>query len=110
MVYFDFDMFEGTCIGIVPMRSYVLRKALTSTSEADAGSVKRGGGGRESKYLDAAPENNKNRPKKQKSAEKGGGGAAADSAPPPLDPPLYIKYVHKSIIYLLITKHISNRV
>ena len=49
---------------------------------------KGGGGGRESKFLDAVPENNKNRPKKKKkSAEKRG--AAADSAPPPLDPPLF---------------------
>ena len=43
-------------------------------TEADPGSMKRGGGGgpRESKFLDAAPENKKNRPKKLKSAEKGG--------------------------------------
>ena len=55
---------------------------MSKITEADPGSVKRGG--RESKFLDVAPENNKNRPKKQKSAEKGGGGgAAADSAPPP---------------------------
>ena len=47
-------------------------------SEADPESVKRGG--RESKFLDAAPENNKNRPKKQKSAEKKGG-------PRPIRPP-----------------------
>ena len=53
-------------------------------SEADPGSVKRGG--RESKFLDAAPENKKNRPKKQKSAEKGGGGRFG----PPLDPPLHV--------------------
>ena len=43
-------------------------------------------GGRESKFLDAAPENNKNRPKKQKSAKKRGG--PRPIRPPPLDPPL----------------------
>ena len=49
-------------------------------SEADPGSVKRGG--RESKFLDAAPENNKNRPKKQKSAEKRGGRDRFGPPPP----------------------------
>ena len=44
---------------------------------------KRGGGGRESKFLDAAPKKKKIGKKTQKSAGKGGGGAAADSAPPP---------------------------
>ena len=63
-------------------------------TEADPGSVKRGGG-RESKFLDAAPENNKNRPKKQKSAEKRGGPRPI-RPPPPLDPPLRhaIYFIH----------------
>ena len=64
-------------------------RRLGPLAEADPGSVKRGGGGRESKFLDAAPENKKNRPKKQKSAEKkGGGGPRPIRPPPPLDPPL----------------------
>ena len=56
----------------------------TQQRRIHAGSVKRGG--RESKFLDAAPENNKNRPKKQKSAKKGGRGRFG---PLPLDPPLH---------------------
>ena len=61
----------------------VSRAAHTHTdayrSEADPGSVKRGG--RKSKFLDAAPENNKNRP-------KGGGGLGRFA---PLDPPLQME-------------------
>ena len=50
---------------------------IQGITEADPGAVKRGG--RESKFLDAAPKNNKNRPKK---------GGPRPIRPPPLDPPL----------------------
>ena len=60
------------------------------TPEADPGSVKRGG--RESKFLDAAPENNKNRPQKPKIGRKKRGAAADSAPPPPLDPPLHTMY------------------
>ena len=48
----------------------VIWKKNSSTQRRIQNLWKGGGGGRESKFLDAAPENNKSRPKKQKSAEK----------------------------------------
>ena len=78
-------MNNSNLLAISLLSSYVNKVKI---AEADPGSVKRGG--RESKFLDAAPENNKNRPKKQKSANKKGGGG-----PRPIRPP-WIRRRHRS--------------
>ena len=60
---------------------------MYTSSVADPGSVKRGG--RESKFLDAAPENRPKSAKKTKIGRKKGGGGRGRFGPY-LDPPLII--------------------
>ena len=69
----------------VPISKHIGLRLFSEWSQWRIQDLWKGGGGRESKFLDAAPENRPKSAKKQKSAEKGGGGggAAADSAPPP---------------------------